>query len=119
VSTNDLNRLRDEETQDLLEAAGRKCTESIAALNAAAQLLRDRVAEYPGRQTIDMPMVKGVWLNSGHYLTSTPRRDLALAAWLEEEHYDGLGVCDCPDNDANCRPLALALTILETKESKR
>lgn len=86
---------------------------SQSILNEAAVSLRER-AKSATKATITMAMVRGVWLNSAHYLTTTPARDLALAAWLEAEHYDGEGFCECPDNDENCRPLALAEEILRS-----
>lgn len=51
-------------------------------LNRAAEHLREQVATATNK-TRRMPMVNGVWLNSAHYLTTTPEVVAELAGVLE------------------------------------
>lgn len=53
-------------------------------LRAAAARLREQAATAV-KETRDLPMVKGVWLNGAHYLTTTPPVALAMADWLDHE----------------------------------
>jgi hypothetical protein len=56
----------------------------------SAQRLRDAVLKLRAQaaiatdKTINMPMVKGMHINGGHYLTTTPDLVLALADWLDD-----------------------------------
>lgn len=53
----------------------------VERLRAAEARLRERAAS-SADNTLDMPMVQGVWLNHAHYLTTTRGELLAMAAWL-------------------------------------
>ena len=84
---------------------------SATVLTKAANLLRSRVAAST-KATIDMPMVSGIWISSAHYLTSTPKRDTALADWLDE-------TAQTWDTAQSAPALVFATEILRTKEGDK
>lgn len=56
---------------------------SAETLRRAAASMRDRVETAP-KETRTHVDVKGVWLNSAFYLTTTPAVALTVADWLDD-----------------------------------